>query len=403
MNAPDGVAEQKATGPLPKVPLKVVQLGAGWFAEKPGGLERVFFGLFNHLADFNVQATGLVAGSAAVRELSGGKVDSFAPPDTPLLTRWTRLRRALRVRLQQQAPDLIAAHFALYAFPVLDMIRAYPLVVHFHGSWALESVVEAKPRLRIRLIRFLEHRVYQRATRFIVLSHAFKEVLRNTYNVPDARIDVVPGGVDTARYNTKLTMNEARAELGWPSKRPILLTVRRLIRRQGLENLIDAVVRLREQHPDVLLYIAGQGDLKGDLERRIQTLGVAENVRLLGFVPDDKLALTYRAATLSVVPTVAHEGFGLITAESLAAGTPVLVTPVGGLPEVVGGLSSDLILPDSSVASLVSGIGAVLAGTRVLPTSEACQGYARQHFDDRIVAARVRQVYERALQEGRRR
>ena len=381
-------------------PLRVVELGAGWFGEKPGGLERVFFGLFDHFGAVGVQAVGLVVGSKNVRRLSAGRVDGFAPPDAPLLVRWARLRSALRVRLRGHRPDLVAAHFALYAFPVLDMIRAYPLVVHFHGSWALESEVEATPRLTVRLIRLLEERVYRRATRFIVLSQAFKGVLRDTYGVPEGRIDVVPGGVDAARYDTKRTMDEARAELGWPPERPILLTVRRLIRRQGLENLIDAVAELREQHPDVLLYIAGQGALKPELERRVQTLGLEENVRLLGFVPDDQLALTYRAATFSVVPTVAHEGFGLITVESLAAGTPVLVTPVGGLPEVVGGLSAGLILPGSGVPDLVSGVGAVLSGAHVLPPSETCQKYAGEHFDYSVMAQRTRSVYEKALREG---
>ncbi len=163
--------------------------------------------------------------------------------------------------------------------------------------------------------------------------------------------------------------------------------------------MIDAVAQLREQYPNILLFIAGQGALKPELERQIQILGLAENVRLLGFIPDDQLALTYRAATFSVVPTVAHEGFGLITVESMAAGTPVLVTPVGGLPEVVGGLSPGLILPGSGVPSLVSGIGAVLSGAHVLPSGEACQKYVEEHFDYSIMAQRTRSVYEKALRE----
>ena len=358
-----------------------------------------FYGLFRHFADVAVQARGLVVGSAAVSRLSGGKVHSFAKADARLLTRWTSLRRALRETLQAQHPDLIATHFALYTFPVLDLLRGYPLVVHFHGSWALESQVETPSGFGVRVKKYLETSVYQRATRFIVLSQAFKNVLRDTYNIPDARIDVVPGGVDTKSYDTGLSMAEARAALNWPSERPILLAVRRLVKRQGLENLITAVAELRHRQPDLLLFIAGQGPLRPVLEAQIQALGVGDHVRLLGFVPDDKLSLSYRAASLSVVPTVAHEGFGLITVESLASGTPVLVTPVGGLPEVVAGLSPELILPDSSVQSLISGITSVLTGTRKLPTSRACQTYAQAHFDYRTVAERTRQVYSKALQE----
>lgn len=382
--------------------VRVVELGAGWFDEKPGGLERVFYGLFRHFGDFGVHARGLVVGSAAVERLSGGAVRSFAPADAPLVTRWVRARGALRELLRREPPDLIATHFALYTFPVLDVIRGYPLVVHFHGSWALESEVEASSPLSVHLKKRLEGAVYRRATCFIVLSQAFKNVLRDTYDVPEARIHIVPGGVDTASYATGMTVAEARATLGWPLDRPTVLSVRRLVKRQGLENLITAVARLRRHHPDVLLHIAGQGPLKGALEAQIEALGVGDNVCLLGFVPDQVLAATYRAANFSVVPTVAHEGFGLITVESLAAGTPVLVTPVGGLPEVVAGLSENLILPGSSVESLVAGVGGALSGTLPLPESDTCQRYAQQHFDYRNVAARTRQVYDLALQYNKR-
>ena len=61
-------------------------------------------------------------------------------------------------------------------------------------------------------------------------------------------------------------------------------------------------------------------------------------MRLLGFVAEEDLPWLYRACDISIVPSVALEGFGLPTIESLAAGTPVLVTPIGGLPETVSEL-----------------------------------------------------------------
>ena len=75
---------------------------------------------------------------------------------------------------------------------------------------------------------------------------------------------------------------------------------------------------------------------------------MANHVRMLGSSRDADLPLYYRAADLSVVPTVALEGFGLVAAESLAAGCPALVTPVGGLPSVVADLSPDLVLEDAT-------------------------------------------------------
>jgi glycosyltransferase involved in cell wall biosynthesis len=165
----------------------------------------------------------------------------------------------------------------------------------------------------------------------------------------------------------------------------------------GIENLISAISEVRRQVPEVLLLIAGKGALSGELEEQVRSLGLEDNVRLLGFVPDEDLPIAYRAADLSIVPTVALEGFGLIAVESLAAGTPVLVTPVGGLPEVVRDLSADLMLPGSGTGDLVEGLVAALRGELALPDSEACRSYARARYDWPVIAARTREVYAEAL------
>jgi glycosyltransferase involved in cell wall biosynthesis len=165
----------------------------------------------------------------------------------------------------------------------------------------------------------------------------------------------------------------------------------------GLESLIGAIKEVRERVPEILLLIGGKGRLSRELSARVLSLGLEKNVRFLGFVSDEQLPLAYRAADLTVVPTVTLEGFGLIAVESLAAGTPVIVTPVGGLPEVVRDLSPALILPGTGVRSLAEGIGAALTGELSLPSARTCEGYVRSRYDWPVVAAHVRGVYEEAL------
>jgi len=169
------------------------------------------------------------------------------------------------------------------------------------------------------------------------------------------------------------------------------------VRRMGLEDLIDAIKQVKQRHPDVLLLIAGRGRLESELQQRIDAAGLTDNVKLLGFVPDAHLPSLYRAATLSVVPTVALEGFGLITVESLSAGTPVLVTPVGGLPEAVAGLSQDLVLPSTGAGAIAEGIDGALSGRIKMPDEHACKAYAREHFDNAVIAKRVADVYAEAI------
>ena len=149
--------------------------------------------------------------------------------------------------------------------------------------------------------------------------------------------------------------------------------------------------------PNVLVLIAGRGPIAPELEKQIHALGLADNVRLLGYVPDDDLPCAYRAADLTIVPTIALEGFGLIVAESFAAGTPCLVTPVGGLPEAASGLSPSLVLGGTGSAAIAAGVTAALTGALPMPTAAACLDFARRNYDWSVIAERTRLVYEEAM------
>ncbi|MGB3681948.1 MAG: glycosyltransferase family 4 protein [Rubrobacteraceae bacterium] len=379
------------------VSIQALQIGHRWFPEFSGGLHRMYYELFHHLPSSGVVTRGLVAGTDQVGRDSGKAVRAFAAPDAPIPVRGLALRRELRRMISERRPDLVAAHFALYTFPVLDKLRPYPLVFHFHGPWAQEGRFEGVGSLKVRAKATLEQIVYRRATHCIVLSDSFRDILHEDYGVPLELIYRVPGGVDADQYDTGLTRKEARERLGWPQDRPTVFTARRLVRRMGLETLISAMSEVRRHVPEALLSIAGKGELFEELGDQVRSLGLEDNVELLGFVPEEDLAVAYRAADLSVVPTVALEGFGLVAVESLAAGTPVLVTPVGGLPEVVRELSENLVLPSSEVGDLAEGIEAALTGRRDLPDDETCQSYARTRFDWPVVAAQTRDVYMEAL------
>ena len=378
---------------------RILQLGMAWFPEQPGGLDRYYFELMHALAQLRVDAVGLVAGSAAVNSSSNANVRAFAPTDASIPARWRAVRRAVRQSLAQDPqPALCAAHFALYAFPILRLIRSIPLVVHFHGPWAAESRVEGDGIAISAAKGLLERIVYHRAGLCIVLSKAFGKILTESYGIADARIRVVPGGVNIKKFLIKTSKDELRRKLGWPTDRPIVLCVRRLARRMGLENLISAVAEVRRNIPDVLALVIGQGKLECELRQRVKDSGLEENIRLLGVAADKDLPSMYRAADLSIVPTQSLEGFGLTTVESLAAGTPVLVTPVGGLPEAVQDLSPNLILQDSSVASLSSGLSDALNGRISLPSTDRCQAFAAERYDWSNIAQRVMDIYREAMQ-----
>jgi glycosyltransferase involved in cell wall biosynthesis len=150
-------------------------------------------------------------------------------------------------------------------------------------------------------------------------------------------------------------------------------------------------------HPSTLLLIGGTGPLGEQLEEQVRRLGLGDHVRLLGPVSEEDLPLLYAAADLSVVPTRAFEGFGLVLLESLACGTPALGTPVGGMPEVLRPLSDTLVLPGTSAADLARGLAEALDGRRRLPSAEECRAYVEGRFSWKGVSDRVMDVYATAL------
>lgn len=381
-------------------PINSLQIGMHWFRERPGGLDRMFKALVESLPAQGVNVRGLVAGTADVLRDSGGVVQAFAEAGDRMHKRMWQARRHSLTLKRAGRLDVVATHFALYSVPTAGVFGSTPRVVHFHGPWADESAVEGRGGLSHVMRHAIERSVYRHASRHIVLSRAFGDLLAQQYGVPERSIRIVPGCVEVERFEVAQSRAEARALLALPNDRPVVFCIRRLVARMGLEELIDAIFVARQSVPEILLVIAGKGPLEPVLRAKIAARGLENHVRLAGFVSDDALPLWYRSAELSIVPTVSLEGFGLTTIESLAAGTPVLVTPIGGLPEAVAPLSPDLVMPSVGYQAVGNALVDALLGRRSLPDAAACQHYARTNFDRPVVAAQVAEVYREAIAEG---
>ena len=376
--------------------LALLQIGAEWLTNRAGGLNRYTHGLSHALAASEIRQHWLVMGDEAIPTERIIRVQAVASPKAPLRKRFAALRVATRKALVD-SPDVVTSHFALYAFPVRHLLASRPHVVHFHGPWAAEAKAEGAPRWKTWLQYNKERAVYARADRVVTLSQAFARIAIEDYGVPESKVRIVPGGINAQQFDTGRSRAEARKALDLPTDRPIVVCVRRLARRMGLENLIEAIAEVTRSHPDVLLLIGGKGSLEKELQQRIQQRQLSQHVRLLGFVPDEDLPLLYRAGDLSIVPTQSLEGFGLITLESLAAGTPVLVTPVGGLPEVVRDLDPGLVMSGAEVGTLTATLSEALNGNLALPDSAACQEYVRTRFDWSVIVEQVLGVYHEAV------
>lgn len=374
-----------------------LHIAISWATEGAGGSGRVTADLAKYLPAQGVDFFGAVSAPEDVAEVTGGRILNLAPDTSSTLRRLLRTRRTLIQIINEKKPQIVASHFALYTIPALDQLNRSTHIVHFHGPWSEESREEGASKITAAFKHRLEKTVYGKAARVIVLSRAFADVAVRSYGVPEEIVRIIPGAVDVERFGMHETREQAREALGWPKDRRILVSVRRLVNRMGLGTLIAAMQHVSKEHPDTLLFIAGKGRLRETLEAQIEQAGLQQCVRLLGFVPDEKLPLVYRAANMNIVPTMALEGFGLVAAEALAAGTPSVVTPVGGLPEVVASLSENLTFPSPKQQDLERHLVKLLSHPELLPSEEACRSYAAEHFNASLMAKRTADVYREVL------
>ena len=190
---------------------------------------------------------------------------------------------------------------------------------------------------------WIESRLLKRADGVIVLSEYTRQLLMERHPLASQKVYLVPAGVDCNKFNIDTPKQVAIQAIGEDSQKIILLTVRNLVPRMGLENLISAMQEVIRSFPNIVLFIGGEGPMKNKLNSQIQELNLSSYVKLLGHIPEPSLPLYYRAATCFILPTVQLEGFGLVTLEALASGTPVLGTPVGGTVEILANLSKEYL------------------------------------------------------------
>lgn len=374
-------------------PASILCLGLGWFPKTPGGLERYVYDLTLRLAENKDQVELCGVGLPEDETNLPIKMTNLAAPDTPILQRlWTVRNNFKKTRINK--PDAINLHFALYSLPILDLIPAdVPITFNFHGPWASESQEEGLDNITALVKKTLvEKRTYKRCDRFIVLSKAFGNILHQKYQIPWEKIHVIPGGVDINRFKPDLSITEARTKLGWSVERPTLFTSRRLVHRVGLDKLLTAIAQIKPKIPDIYLAIAGRGPLQNSLQQQVTELGLENNVEFLGFLPDELLPVAYQAADLSIMPSQSFEGFGLAIVESLACGTPVICTPVGGMPEILEQFSPNLITDSIQVNAIAKKLEQVFSGEITKPSREECREYAVNNFDWDKIAQEVRKV-----------
>jgi glycosyltransferase involved in cell wall biosynthesis len=287
----------------------------------------------------------------------------------------------VRRALQRAPAAVVHAHWLLPQGLVARALgeRAPPYVVTSHGAdlFALRGAWFAR----------LRRAVVARAAAVTVVSAAMRaQVLHET---PAASVAVLPMGVDTTqRFTPDPASRREPAEL---------LFVGRLVEKKGLRHLIDVLPALLTRHPTMRLTIAGFGPEQVALQQQVQQLGLKAQVRFLGAVAQSQLPDLYRRASLFVAPFVQarggdQEGLGLVVAEAMACGCPVLVGDVPAVHDLVNG-DTGVIADVMDTAALAVAIDAVLSDPQAAAErARRARAHVLAHFSWDAVAANYRAV-----------
>ena len=297
-------------------------------------------------------------------------------------------QRAIDEEVRDFAPDVVHGQH-VWVLPALAADCGVPLVLTAHGTDLMGY--EKWPELRSYAARAME------AARAVVCISADNEQLvRTTFPDQAHKAIRVRNGYNPDIFcRQALDRSEVLATYGLAAPTgPLVMFAGKMTRFKGIDVLLDAAARYERELPGVLTVLAGDGELRGELEAQATRLGL-QSVRFIGNVSQDELARLYNVADVDLVPS-RREAFGLVAVEAMACGVPVVATNEGGLPDFVNETVGALV-PVDDPASLASAIVDVLARNEADPTwPDAIAAYAEQNYSQAAIIHEVERIYKAA-------
>jgi glycogen synthase len=261
------------------------------------------------------------------------------PRDLDRFLEWVRQMNedmlARGLALAEEGPyELIHGHDWLVAHACAALAERlgvpYLTTIHATEHGRHQGWVDKPPQSHIHGIeRWMAHR----ADSVITCSHYMRGHAADIFDLDEARITVIPNGIDPRDLRPVDDLKSLRLKFAQPEEKLVLL-VGRLVYEKGFQLALDALPEVIAKVPGVRFLVAGSGTHEGELKAQARRLGLEEHGVFLGWIGDDALHSLYRIADLCVVPSL-YEPFGLVALEAMASGCACIVADTGGLREVV--------------------------------------------------------------------
>jgi glycosyltransferase involved in cell wall biosynthesis len=279
-------------------------------------------------------------------------------------------------------------------WPILSEARRRPAILHAHDAHALTlagiaSELTHTPLIVTRRVDFPLRRrgFWGRARRIIAISNAVSDVLQRN-GISRDWITVVNSGIslESVAAVTKLGI---RGQLGLHPDTLIAAAVGALVGHKDHTTLIKAAERLKDRLPELHWVVAGEGELRSTLERRVAVSGLRGRVHLVGHIEDPARLI---ADSDLFVMSSRDEGLGTSVLDAMALGIPVASTSAGGLPEMLG-QGAGLLVPPGDPEALAGAVERIVADSKLRADLVARARAEVRRFTDVRMAEDVASVY----------
>ena len=252
--------------------------------------------------------------------------------------------------------DVIHAHDWLVAYAAKTLKNSYdtPIVSTIHATESgRNSGIHDETQ---RYINDTEWMLTYESTEVIVNSNYMKRELQSLFGLPFEKINVVPNGININMFSGIERDYEFRRQYALDNEK-IILFMGRLVYEKGIQHLISAMPKILQRYHDAKLVIVGKGGMTDELKAQVNSMGIENKVYFTGYMDSKQVCKMYKCADVSVFPST-YEPFGIVALEAMLSGTPVVVSDIGGLNEIVehgeNGMKSYAGNPNSIADSILS-------------------------------------------------
>jgi glycosyltransferase involved in cell wall biosynthesis len=313
------------------------------------------------------------------------------PPSLPLdaISRFHFITKRLMRELQEIQPDVVHAHGTEGPYALAGAKSGYPCVISMQGI--VSEIEKATPSFRSRFVKGTEQAAV-RSNRYFICRTEFDSSFVRSVN-PQARIFFIHEAMNPVYFRNEWRPNDSCS----------ILFVGQLLKRKGVEDLLQAVARVKEQLPKVRLQLVGAGsdNYVRHLKELCAQLSIADNVEFLGFKSAEQIAKHHLANQLFVLPSE-NENSPNTLAEAMVSGLPVIATAVGGIPSMVqNGQTGRLVERNNPQLLATAMIELLTHADERKRLSENARRVARDRHRPETVAQQTMRAYRELLDSSK--